>query len=224
MKFKFLLALGLGWVPVAAVAATEVATAPTPPAAAASTASGAFTRELGRGLGYQRVLTLPGDLPATDARKRPLVLDLRYGHGDANAAAALAAWLKSYATPRSPVFVLANAETDRAILGGLAGRSTAGSILVIGVPARDFVPDIPVQSSPAMERSAYDALAAGTDPTQLIVENSDKIRNDEASLARDHSTEPGAETAKDRPPAPPLDAALQRAVHLYRTLIALRKI
>jgi hypothetical protein len=223
MKLTLLLALACVCARPA-LGAAETVTAP-PPVIAPAAAPGPLTRDLGRGLAYQRVQTLPADLPSTDnARKRPIVLDVRYVHGDANAAAALVAWLKFHATPRSPVFVLANTETDRAILGALAGRGSAGSVLVIGVPARDFAPDIPVQSTAAAERAAYDALAAGTDPAALVVENTDKVRNDEASLSRDHSSEPGADTAKDRPPAPPLDAALQRAVHLHRTLIALRKI
>jgi hypothetical protein len=195
-----------------------------PPPSTATTAS-ALSRDLGRGLFYQRVNTLPSDLPAPEtAHRRPTVLDLRYVHADADAATALVGWLKFNASLHTPVFVLANSETDRAIVQALANRGAIPSALVIGIPARGFSPDIAVQATPEAERRAYDALAAGVDATSLITENSDKARNDEASLSRDRSTEPGVETARDRAPAPPLDAALQRAVHLHRALVALKKI
>jgi hypothetical protein len=195
-------------------------------AADAPPAVPALAKDLGRGLGYHRVVTLPADLPATDpsARKRPTVLDVRYARGNAEAATALVAWLKFYASLRTPVFVLANTETDRAVLQALANRGAAGSVLVIGAPARDFAPDIAIQTTADAERRAYDALAAGADPVSLVTENADKARNDEASLSRDRSSEPGADSARDHPPAAALDAALQRAVHLHRALVALKKI
>ncbi|MEO5959107.1 MAG: hypothetical protein ABIZ49_12065 [Opitutaceae bacterium] len=189
----------------------------------------ALTRDLGRGLLYYRVETLPSDLPSSIAtRKQPCVLDLRYAHGDSAAAAALQAWMKFYASPRTPVFVLANAQTDRALLQAFGNRGSLGSVLVLGPSAPDFTPDISIQTSPDAERRAYDALAGGGDPVSLLAENPDKARNDEASLSRDRSTEPLAGDApangtKSHPPSPPFDATLQRAVHLHRTLIALRK-
>lgn len=196
-------------------AATAAAPAPVAP----------LTRDLGRGLVYQRVKSLPADLPAVDnARKRPTVLDVRYLQGDAEAATALVGWLKFYASLHSPVFVLANTETDRPILLALAGRGPGGNVLVVGAPGRGFTPDIAIQTNADAERRAYDALAAGTDAAALVTENLDKARNDEASLSRDRSTELGADNAKDHVPAPPLDAALQRAVHLHRALVALKKI
>ncbi len=196
-----------------------------PPATSAAEPANGLTRDLGRGLVYHRVRHLPADLPSADAaRKRPTVLDVRYVRGDAAAGAALVAWLKFYATFHTPVFVLANTETSTPILRALASRGPLGSILVIGAPARDFAPDIAIQTTADAERQAYDAVGAGTDPNTLIVENADKVRNDEASLSHDSSTEPQADPAKEHAPAPPLDAALQRAVHLHRTLVALRKI
>jgi hypothetical protein len=203
-----------------------LAPAPAAPASAAPLAPTApLSRDLGRGLFYQRVNALPADLPAADnVRKRPTVLDLRYVHADADAATALIGWLKFTASLHTPVFVLANSETDQAIRQALANRGAVPSVLVIGIPARGFLPDIAIQAAPDAERRAYDALGAGVDVASLVTENSDKARNDEASLSRDRSTELGAETAKDRAPAPPLDAALQRAVHLHRALVALKKI
>jgi hypothetical protein len=145
-------------------------------------------------------------------------------HGDASATAALVAWLKFHATQHTPIFVLANTETATPVLRALAERNARAYVLTVGVAARDFAPDVAVQSTSEMERRAYDALAAGAEPASLLTENADKARNDEASLSRDHSTEPDTEVAKDRPPPPPLDAALQRAVHLHRALVALRRL
>jgi hypothetical protein len=200
-----------------------------------------IARDLGRGLAYYRVRELPADLPtAESARRRPCVLDLRYVHGDATAAATLAAWLKFHATPRAPVFILANVDTGRALLAPLTGRDPAGSIVLIGAAAPGFIPDITVKISPDAERHAYDALATGTSVDSLLVENLDKPRNDEARLAKDHlpdsalaegapaSGTPAADdagnSAKQRPSAPLVDAALQRAVQLHRALVALKKI
>jgi hypothetical protein len=206
-----------------AVHAAAPATASAP--ASVATAPGTLVRDLGRGLIFHRVAALPAELPAADGpRKRPIVLDLRYTTGDAAAGAALVTWLKAYATLRTPVFVLANVSTDRPVRHALAQRGAAGNVLVIGVAARDFVPDLAVQSPAAIERQAYDALANGAEPSALLVENTDKARNDEASLSHDRSTDPAADAAKDHPKPPPIDAALQRTVHLHRALVALKKI
>ncbi len=210
-------------------------------AAPAPSPTGGLERDLGRGLVYHRVHELPADLPtAESARKQPCVLDLRYVHGDATAASTLAAWLKFHATPRAPVFILANADTSHALLAPLTGRDPAGRIVVLGAAAPGFTPDIAVRISPDAERRAYDALDAGTAVDSLLVENLDKPRNDEARLAKDHlpdstladgaavdgtpATDDDSKSAKPRPPPPLVDVALQRAVQLHRTLLALRKI
>jgi hypothetical protein len=215
---RVLLALILAWPAMLPAAEPALATKPATPAAPASD----LTRDLGRGLFYQRAHSLPADLPAAETRKRPLVLDLRYTQGDADAATALIGWLKFYATPHAPVFVLANGQTAEPVRRALSTRGTLPNVLVVGAPGKGFVPDIAIQTTADNERSAYDALANGTDANALIVENPDKARNDEASLSRDRSTE--SDAAKEQAPAIPLDAALQRAVHLHRALVALKKI
>jgi len=60
----------------------------------------------------------------------------------------------------------------------------------------------------------------------LLTDNPDKVRNDEASLSKDRVAEASAEATDraNKKPAPPIDVALQRAVHLHRALVALRKI
>jgi hypothetical protein len=208
-------------------------------ASSGTASAAAFSRDLGRGLVYYRIETLPTDLPSSAAtRKQPCVLDLRYAHGDSAAAAGMQAWLKFYASPRTPVFILVNSQTDRALLQAFGARGSLGSVLVLGPSSPEFTPDISIRTSPEAERRAYDALAAVADPLALLAENADKARNDEASLSRDRSTEAAADaaastssgapagngSAKNHSSPPPFDATLQRAVQLHRTLIALRKV
>jgi hypothetical protein len=194
--------------------------------AAAANPVAPLTRDLGRNLAYHRVRTLPADLP-DESRKQPCVVDLRYVRADHDAAADFQRWVKARASVRTPVFILANADTDRDLVAPLTGRSGAANVVVIGAPSRSFNPDIAVEISAADERRAYDALADGIELSALLTENPNKVRNDEASLSRDRSTLPeiagDSATARDQPTAP-IDAALQRAVHLHRTLVALRKI
>ena len=78
------------------------------------------------------------------------------------------------------------------------------------------------------ERRAYDALEAGASVNSLLADNPNKVRNDEASLSKDRLAEASADAADNalsgkRAP-PPIDATLQRAVHLHRALAALKKI
>ena len=155
------------------------------------------------------------------------MLDVRYVRADAEASLALAAWLRFRASPRTPVFVLANGATSADVRTALAGLGPAEGVLVIGAPADDFAPDIAVSVPPEEERRAYDALATGVALAAVLVEHPDKVRNDEASLSRDRLAEASADAtseAEKTPPPPPIDAALQRAVHVHRALRALRKI
>jgi hypothetical protein len=186
-------------------------------------------RDLGHGLVYVRVhevaelptKTIPGRAP-------PCILDLRYVNADANAATACLAWLKQRSTTRSPVFVLANSETSNALRKALFGAERASGVVVVGLPGRNFQPDVAVKTSAETERDAYNALEQGTPVAKLLTDNPGKVRNDEASLSKDRLAEAAADAADDaltgkREP-PPIDAALQRAVHLHRTLVALKKI
>ncbi|MGH7945930.1 MAG: hypothetical protein ACREH8_24510 [Opitutaceae bacterium] len=183
-------------------------------------------RELGSGLLYMRVHTLPDDLPAKPAgRVPPCILDVRYVRADAEAAAAFSAWLKSRATLRTPVFVLANADTASPLLKVLAAHARGTGIVVLGIERGSFRPDVAVTGSPEDERRAYDALEGGASINTLLTDNPDKVRNDEASLSRDRLAEASADAAKDGKKAPPpVDLTLQRAMHLHRALVALKKI
>lgn len=188
-----------------------------------------ITHDLGRNLVYHRIHELPADLPAVDApRRQPRIVDLRYVGADDAGAAALQSWVKANATPRTPVFLLANPSTDRDLVAPFTGRRATASVLVVGPRGRGFAPDIEVNISADDERRAYDALEAGADLATLLTDNPDKVRNDEASLSRDRSTDsaPAESAAGATNPASaiPVDATLQRAVHLHRSLVALRRI
>jgi hypothetical protein len=188
-------------------------------------------RDLGQGLRLFRLHELPGDLPtasAADAKGPPCVVDVRYAKADDDAAKAFFAWLKFRAKPRAPVFVLVNGDTAGAVLETLTAREKGGGIVVIGAPSRKLEPDIPTRMTGEDERRAYDALEKGTAVGVLLTDNPDKVRNDEASLSRDRLADASADTAADalapKRVVPPIDTALQRAVHLHRTLLALRKL
>lgn len=199
-----------------------------------------LTRDLGLGLTYHRAAALPADLPTTEAgRKQPCVLDLRYAQGDATAGAALQAWLKFRAAPRTPVLLLVNAETAAPLLAAVGPQLAAAGVVTIGSGSSGPTPDLTVKTVPADERRAYDALAAGSPVELLLNDAPEKTRNDEARLAQDHHgapPDPGSvsddalddlkPTVEKGPPkpAPLIDAALQRAVQLHRSLKALKKV
>jgi hypothetical protein len=189
-------------------------------------------RDLGQGLGYVRLHKLPADLPAGENnRGKPCVVDIRFATGEADAAMAFSAWLKFRATARAPIFVLANRDTSPALLAALTPHEPARGIVVVGMAAGHFTPDSAVAISAADERRAFDALADGTPVEVLLAENPGKVRVDETSLTKgrgndspDTPSDPPAETPPVKADGPPLDLALQRAVHLHRALLALKRI
>ncbi len=195
-----------------------------------------LTHDLGQGLRYHRAHALPADLPSPDTpHASALVLDLRTATGDIAAATALSAWLKFHSAPRAPVFVLVNSATSSALLAALCRREHSAGLVVLAPAAPGFTPDIALAVPPETDRNAYDALEAGTPLDALLNSPVDKPRNDEAKLARDRQpdrapavpeTPPPADPSAPPVPGPPplLDAVLQRAVHLHRTLLALKKI
>jgi len=184
-------------------------------------------REVGNGLLYYRVHKLPDDLPGkTAGRVAPTIVDVRYVNADANAAAALFTWLRNRATSRSPVFVVANSDSSPALLKVISGNPRGSGIVVVGIARGAFRPDVAVKGSAEDERRAYDALEKGGLLSTLLTDNPDKVRNDEASLSKDRLAEASADAAIDagKKESPLIDVALQRAVHLHRALVALKKI
>ena len=182
-----------------------------------------ITRDLGDGLTYVRIRELPADLPGGAAVPgQALILDLRYLAAGRDAAAALLAWAEFRASARTPLFLLANRETGAELNAALRRVSRGKGCVVIGVPGPGFEPQLAAKSEPAAEREAYAALERGEPVMSLLTENPGKVRLDEASLNHPPAEEeaPAADSVK---PAPPIDAALQRAFHLHRSLRALRR-
>ena len=184
-------------------------------------------REVGNGLVYVRVHTIPADLPAKPTGRVPAcIVDLRYVDTNSDGATAFAAWLKARATSRTPVFVIANADTARPLLKELSVHERGTGIAVVGIPRGGFKPDVAVSASADDERKAYDALEKGAVIGTLLADNPNKVRNDEASLSKDRLAEASADATDGSPKQapPPIDAALQRAVHLHRALVALKRL
>lgn len=110
--------------------------------------------------------------------------------------------------------------------------------ITFGRAAPGFKTDIAVTVTAEADDKAVAALASGTEPEKLIVENGDKPRFDESLLVREHAAgaepstppDPAAKPADAPKPAdtvappPVVDAVLQRAVQVYRGLVALKKI
>ncbi|MES2696603.1 MAG: hypothetical protein V4773_24250 [Verrucomicrobiota bacterium] len=187
--------------------------------------------DLGQGLRLYRIHALPADLPATapaEGKAAPCVVDLRYVQTEAEGATAFEAWLRFRAKPRTPVFVLANSDTSSSLLRSLAQREVGGGIVLVGVPSRQLKPDVAVRASGGDEKRAYEALERGVPLAALLTDNPDKVRNDEASLSRDRLAEASADAAADalgqKVEGLTVDLALQRAVHLHRALVALKKL
>jgi hypothetical protein len=182
-------------------------------------------RDLGDGLGYVRIRELPADLPARAANPpAALVVDVRYVAAGAEAATAFAAWLEFRATPRTPIFVLANRDTSGELRAVLRGPHRGSGLAVIGLPGPNFEPDLAVRSTADDERAAYDAVEKDTPLATVLTDQPNKVRRDEARLARPLSAEPEAESGGEAARAIPVDAPLQRALHLHRALRALRRL
>ena len=202
--------------------------------AAAGAHAAPLQRDLGQGLAYLRVHTLPADLAAPTDPGHPLVLDLRYVPGGPPEAAGLLAWLKQHAGVRSPVFLLANGQTSAALLAPLNSPEAVTGLVILGAAGPGFDPDIALSVTPREERRAYDALENGAAINSLVVAKDDKPRNDEATLAKARLADNGDDEADDEPkpeekpkpivPPQVIDPVLQRAVQLDRSLLALKRL
>jgi hypothetical protein len=149
---------------------------------------------------------------------------VRYVAAGPEVAVAFAAWLKFRATPRSPIFVLANGETSADLRRVLRTPHRGTGLAVIGIPGPDFEPDVAVRSRAEEERAAYAAAEKEVPLATLLADNPGKIRHDEARLAKAPRTAPEGEANPAADPPVPVDATLQRAVHLHRSLRALRRL
>jgi hypothetical protein len=206
-----------------------------PPASPAP--AGGAVQAIERNLTYRRVHTLPDDLPAI-AGAGGLVLDLRFVSATPPAADAFAAWLKARARPQAPVLVLVNPGTAPALLAPLTAPGVPPGVVSVGPEMTDAVPDVGIAVEPGADRAAYDAFEHGTALADLISPKIDKVRHDEAAMARERAAaaadagddlappadEKAAPPATAPAPAVPVDRVLQRAVQLYHALQALKKI
>lgn len=191
--------------------------------------------DLGQGLVGLRVRSLADSLPviaAAVAESRPLVIDLRYATADAASAARLGETLQS-----RPAGALCLLLVSPALPAPVAAALTPlpVGIATLGIAGSQPDPTVVVQQSPAADRAAWDAAETGTPLATLVSGKTGKARYDEASLVKDfangnHAAAPPAAPAlaslKDpapaATPAPPVDRVLQRAIHLHRTLLAIR--
>jgi hypothetical protein len=192
--------------------------------------------DLGQGLGYLRLHS------AAEAEKTlrsavsgagALVLDLRHVSADESAAAALRAGLAGHATG-APLFVLVGPDTPAAFTAVLAAAPAA--VLTLGLAGTQPAPRVVIKADATAERLAFDAVDAGTPVATLINGKVEKERFDEATLMDEFKNgNPNAEPppaadpteakadGTETKPAPLVDRVLQRAVHLHRALLALRK-
>ena len=193
-------------------------------------APAAAPADLGQGLAYLRAHSLADDAAAITAAlpaRTPLVLDLRYVTANGDSAAALGAALAGRAAGMQ-LFILISPTTPAAVAAVVSGE------LTLGPTGTQPAPKVTVRTDAATDRRAYDAHESGLALDALITGKIEKERYDEASLMKDFKN---GNTAADGPPPGPdptkpgapekvptlTDRVLQRAVHLHRALLALRR-
>lgn len=187
--------------------------------------------DLGQGLSYLRVRSL-ADEQATITKilgdSSALVLDLRYVTATDESVAALRSALAARSS-EATLFALVSSATPAAVTAVVRGE------LTLGATDTQPAPRILVQFDSAADRRAFDAHDAGTPLADLITGRVEKERYDEASLVKDFKNgnpspepPPGPNPTAAKPGEPdktpaPSDRVLQRAVHLHRALLALRR-
>lgn len=233
--------------PEAAKPAAPADAAATKPASPTGAAPGVAV-DLGHGLHYVRVSRLADELPAVRAAlgRLPVVLDLRRAETNPVATGELAAALATAAADATgAVFLLVGEDSPRGLLAAIPASSR---LVTLGAAASGTNPRVVVQTAPADDRAAYDAVVAGRPLAELTVEKIEKRRFDEARLSAAHANGNGradstdgdadgdsgndgapaaaAADAKDKKlaEAPVKDLVLQRAIFLHRALLALNRL
>jgi hypothetical protein len=192
--------------------------------------------DLGEGLGYFRVHSPVDDadkLIALLAQNKPLIVDLRYPAPSAgNRWDDLSRAFAERARERAYLAVLVSNATE-VPLPLIAALSHPGGILIQHEGPTNFPQGTVVVAQPAAaDRRAYDALESGMPLEALITGKIEKERFDEAELVKEFEhgnanaappaePDPGKPTAEKAPVL--LDRVLQRAVHLHRALVALKR-
>ncbi len=185
--------------------------------------------DLGQGLIYLRINSLAKsaqDLRSALLRPNALVLDLRYTADEPAAADGLRELNSQPAKPN--LYVLVSPATPAAVAAILT--TTATPLVTLGVKDSVPVAQVIIAQTPEADRSAYDALETGTALASLIAGKIEKERFDEATLVHEFKNgnhdahPPEADPAKPgASPAVLTDRVLQRAVHLHRALLALKR-
>lgn len=202
--------------------------------------------DLGGGLYYFRVTNLAEQLAglrAALAKHPALVVDLRgVDAGMADARALRSALLPADAKARAARFVLINRATGTAIPFTLdAGLPDGGipGVLVIAPGAAGVPADVLAPGSIEDDQMACEAIARGAEVATLVNRQPEKKRYDEAVLERGHHGLPeseddgeksldvnNADSAEKEAGREGLvtDSVLQTAVHVHRSLLALKKL
>jgi hypothetical protein len=197
---------------------------------------GAELTDLGQGLSYLRIHSVAESevvLRKAISGAQALVLDLRYATADEASASLVKSAIAGRST-ETPLFVLVSPATPAALVPVISGHSPA---LTLGAPGSTPAPKVVVRTDAAGDRRAYDALDAGTELSKLVTGKIEKERFDEASLVQEFKnghdpvpppladpTAPKTEAApKEAPVMPPTDRVLQRAIHLHRAMLAVRR-
>jgi hypothetical protein len=197
---------------------------------AIATHAAVLTADLGGGLSYIRL----ADASEIATFEGVEVVDLRFTDALEGSAENLAGRLRAPAQSGATLFVLVNAATDPLLRLSLAKvQGSVRSLIFIGPITPELAPEIVTSPDPEQERRACDAIAAGTPPADLVKEQLEKHRFDEAELvrrranggtaARTDGTEPATADAEPKP-EPLKDVSLQRAVFLHKALVALGRI
>jgi len=186
-------------------------------------ASAAASLDLGQKLAYVRVHSLDEAIKPL-AGTEALVLDLRRVVPTPEAMTAFSTAL-SARSAAARLFVLVSPDTPAAV-----GAALKGNLLTLGIKGSHPEPQVVVAQSSEDDQRAYDALASGTTLAELISGKIEKERFDEASLVHEFkngvagplSSTTTSPTGNESP-ARLTDRVLQRAVHLHRALLALKR-
>jgi hypothetical protein len=153
-----------------------------------------------------------------------VVVDLRHATAAPEAVAPFTVALTARSA-ESRVFVLVGPDTPEVVASGLKGP-----LVTLGIKGSQPRPQVVVQQSAEEDRKAYDALETGATLADLISGKVEKDRYDEASLVQEfkggnHDAKPpdAGQTKGNAVPARLIDRVLQRAVHLHRALLALKR-
>lgn len=202
------------------------------PAAAAAAPAAPEIADLGEGLGYLRVHQL-GDsldlLGRTFAKGTALVLDLRLATATDEQSSAFAAALARRSSA-APLLLLVSPRTPPELTPALL-KAPRGALLV-GVAEALPTPQVIVAQPADTDQRAYDAHEHGMALDALISGKIEKERFDEAELVKEFqhgnpnaAPPPTPDPTKPAPEKAPVltDRVLQRAMHLHRALLALKR-